>query len=150
MAGIDYSQKWHRALENSLKQCCLTGKCKTCLTRCGISNGDPPQLDSRIATNALVSMLYFEIDRQKKEGECALGCYVARLIAKKAAMLINDDGLYGDLHEINNIMEKYTHKINRLSLSSVDRRRLVNDSHMLIQDGLDRHKLWKNHKNLIK
>jgi len=72
-----------------------------------------------------------------------LGEYVERLLARKSIELFPEEEKYRELKgELKQKINELDTKIKKRTLSSITRRRLVNDSHALINDGIDRHKLW--------
>ena len=146
MAGINYSQTWKHFISQGAQQCCTTGKCKTCPTRCG-NGGSDFTPDSLLAARALENMLWFEKERQQKKGISPLGAYTARLLARKGVDLYKAVGELVSSERLFKIYNSYNAIVQNLSLPKTQRRRLVNDSHALVVDGLDRHRLWKGLAN---
>jgi hypothetical protein len=141
MAGTEYSDSWERLYAQGARSCCTTGKCKTCPTGCGLGRSTVSP-DSLLAARAFESLLQFENIRQQHEGETPLALYTKRLLARKGAELyasIGDSQTEGVLRQVQ---EKCNCIVKKLPLSSIQRRRLVNDSHALVIDGIDRHRLW--------
>jgi hypothetical protein len=101
-----------------------------------------------IAARALDAMLSFEIARQTGIGTPSpLAVYTARLIARKGAELYAEAGDnvgYCRLSEVHGMYDRDSRKLN---LTPTDRRRLANDSHALVMNGLDRHGLWAHAKS---
>lgn len=143
MAGADYPGPWARLLRRGVKECCTTGKCKTCPTRCGAA-GNTARPNPLLAARALECMLLFELSRQGKAGESSdpLSSYTARLLARKGAELYSETGDANGEGRLTAVYQKYDRVVRSLPLSSPQRRRLVNDSHALVVDGLDHHQLW--------
>ena len=103
-----------------------------------------------LAARAFESMLWFEKGRQQREGITPLAAYVARLLARKSAELYNAiENSRGD-GRLREIYERYDGIVRGLPLSGTQRRRLVNDSHALAMDGLDRHRLWAGEAKKVK
>jgi len=87
-------------------------------------------------------MLRFEKTRQKREGKTPLGVYTARLLARKGAELYANVGELRGENLLREDHDRYNIVARGLPLSGTQRRRLVNDSHALVIDGIDRHRLW--------
>ena len=107
------------------------------------------RLDKLLAARAFESMLSFEKARQQRDGETPLAVYTARLLARKGAELYANAAETGAESGLCEIYHKYNAIVQNLSLSSTQRRRLVNDSHALVVDGLDRHRLWAGESGKI-
>jgi len=147
MAGADYADEWARLFSDGAKECCTTGKCKTCPTRCG-APGSPPMRTSLIAARALDAMLSFEIARQAGIGTPSpLAVYTARLLARKGAEQYAEAGDNVGHCRLSEVHGMYDRVSRKLSLTPTDRRRLANDSHALVMNGLDRHGLWTHSKS---
>lgn len=147
MAGTDYPSLWGRLLEQGARECCTTGKCKTCPTRCGMV-GHTASPEPLLAARAFESMLLFELSRQGGIGAQPLAAYTARLLARKGAELYAEVGDTIAEHRLLETHAKYDRVVRLLPLSTTQRRRLVNDSHALVVDGLDRHRLWMSASTL--
>jgi hypothetical protein len=141
MAGTDYPSPWGRLLEQGARECCTTGKCKTCPTRCGTA-GTTTHPEPLLAARAFEGMLLFELSRQGANCNQPLAAYTARLLARKGAELYAEVGDRSAKDRLLGTHTKYEHVVRSLPLSTTQRRRLVNDSHALVMDGLDRHRLW--------
>ena len=141
MASTDYSGIWRIVLESGAKECCKTGKCKTCSVLCGSKIKVKTQ-NFHLAVKAYESLLAFERKRQTMEGIIPLAAYTERLLIKKILQIRLE-------HLGGSDCEKYFKRWNELNmicknlpLSSSERNRLTNDCHALVIDGIDRHKLW--------
>lgn len=142
MAGFDYTEEWSHLFSEGASECCTTGKCKTCPTRCG-APGSPPTRIPLIAARALDAMLSFETARQASVGPPSpLAIYTARLIARKGAELYAEAGDNAGYCKMVDTHSKYDRASRTMILTSTDRRRLANDSHALVMNGMDRHRLW--------
>ncbi len=144
MAGADYSETWDTLISQGTKECCTTGKCKTCPTQCGATATKRRPPDPLLGARALQSMLLFELARQARHGQTPLALYTARLLARKGGELYAQagDSAAGSL-----LLEQqglFDSSLKKLTLSTTQRHHLVNDSHALVMDGLDRHRLWAN------
>lgn len=81
--------------------------------------------------------------------ESPLALYTARMLAKKA---MEQYEVAGDSINASFLAIEYAHSnkaCNRANLTALQRRRLSNDSHALVVDGLDRHGLWRNSRNAV-
>jgi len=141
MASTEYSTSWGGLQAQGAQECCSTGKCKTCPTACGTGAANCLQ-DPMTAARAFEAMLRFETRRQKKSSTLPLGLYVARLLSRKAAELLEGGGLAADAEQHRITYEQLDRSIRSLTVTPTQRKRLVNDSHALVIDGLDRHRLW--------
>ncbi len=143
MAYTEYSEVWREFFENGAKDCCSTGKCKTCGTRCGAEISPKPR-KPLIAARAYQAMLEYELDRQGSEGCSPLSYYTARMLAKKSKEQFEVASDIGSAESVATVHNEWDNKCRALELTPIERRRLSNDSHALVMDGLDRHGLWKN------
>ena len=141
MAGTAYSDSWARLQSQGALTCCSTGKCKTCPTACG-TGSESRKKDPLTAARAFEAMLKIETDRQAEVGVSALGLYVARLLARKAAEMFEAAGFEEDAGQHHVIYDRLDRDVKVLQVIPAQRKRLVNDSHALILDGVDRHRLW--------
>lgn len=141
MAGTAYSDSWARLQSQGAVTCCSTGKCKTCPTACGTGSQSRRQ-DPLTAARAFEAMLKIESERQLEVGVSALGLYVARLLARKAAEMFEVAGFEKDAGRNHVIYDRLDRDVKCLEVMSAQRKRLVNDSHALVLDGMDRHRLW--------
>ena len=152
MAGTFYSDLWGRLIAEGSKECCTTGKCKTCPVLCFTNPEKRKSLDHLIAARAYEKLLEFEKSRQKQVGNSPLALYIARLLSKKAYKcysLTKDNN--GKMRTMDNLT-MFDQKIKNIkNLSQIQKKRLVNDSHALITDGIDRHRIWEKYifKNII-
>jgi len=143
MAGIEYSNQWSRFIGQVHGECCTTGKCKTCPTNCGAIRNERRQPDPLLAARALEAMHQFEVARQLEDGRTPLGLYTARLLARKTIQAYKMVGRQDRIQSIVAVSEELDYRIAALPLTKQERRYLVNDSHALVVDGMDRHHLWR-------
>lgn len=150
MAGADYTEDWARLSAAGARECCTTGKCKTCPTRCG-APGASARRDPLIAARALEAMLSFETARQAASGDASpLASYTARLIARKGAEAYAEAADGAGFGRMTGVYERFDRVVCTLCLDHDQRRRLANDSHALVMGGLDRHGLWARASALFK
>lgn len=143
MAFTEYSKVWNEFFEKGARDCCSTGKCKTCGTRCGAKASARPR-KAWVAARAYQAMLEYEVGRQRSEGRSALSCYTARMLAKKAKEQFEVASEMGSTEKMASIYIEWDNKCRALGLTSIEKRRLSNDCHALVVDGLDRHGLWRS------
>jgi hypothetical protein len=144
MAGTSYSNIWGRLLSDGARECCTTGKCKSCPVSCGVSTRRQCPSNPLIAARAWEAMLGFESRRQKTQELSPLAVYTGRMLARKSHQAYVDAGDLrgaGRMQDLHALWNKRTEVMN---LSSLERRRLANDSHALVVDGMDRHGLWRS------
>jgi hypothetical protein len=144
MAGYDYLPEWSIVLEDAKGECCSTGKCKSCPVRCGTDIAPVSPRNPLIAARAFAVMLRWESERQHEDETDPLGCYTARILARKAqeqARVANAEQLAELMGEEHAFWDT---RCSKIKLTKLQRRRLANDSHALVVDGIDRHGLWKN------
>ncbi len=142
LAGIDYSSAWPAMITEGAGECCSTGKCKSCPTACGTRISHRLARKPLVASRAFQMMLRWELQRQEAEGISPLGTYTARMLTRKAMEQAEVAG--APTGELTDMYKKWDHECGRFDLNPLQRKRLVNDSHALVVDGLDRHRLWAN------
>ena len=143
MAGTSYTDAWHRLSAMGARECCTTGKCKTCPTACGTGVRRDRQRQPFIAARALESMFHFEEQRQHTAGLNPLAIYTARMLARKSVEAYADAGDQVSINRMQQLHDIYDRKAFESNLTSLERRHLANDSHALVVDGMDRHGLWR-------
>lgn len=142
LAGIEYSSTWPAMITEGAGECCSTGKCKSCPTACGTRVSHRLTRKPLVASRAFQMMLRWELQRQEAEGISPLGTYTARMLTRKAMEQAEVAG--APIGELTDMYKKWDHECGRFDLNPLQRKRLVNDSHALVVDGLDRHRLWAN------
>jgi hypothetical protein len=143
LANIDYSNIWQSILPELVGECCTTGKCKTCPTRCGTHTLRSRKQYPLLSARAFDAMLHFETIRQHRYGSGPLAFYTARILARKA---MEQYQAAGEKAFASVAADSYAHwnmACNHIELTPLQRRRLSNDCHALVVDGLDRHGLWR-------
>jgi hypothetical protein len=143
MAGTDYSETLRRVLGKGARECCTTGKCKSCPVLCGCPDPSQRRQDPVVAARDFEAMWHFETARQQGEGESPLAVYTARMLARKASECYATGGADESRTRMRTIHAELEVAAKRLPLSSRERRLLANDSHALVVDGMDRHRLWQ-------
>lgn len=148
MAFTEYFKGWGEFFDNGARDCCSTGKCKTCETRCGSVIEARPR-KPLIAARAYQAMLDYEIERQCQEGDSPLSFYTARMLAKKSKEQFEAASEIKEAEKMMELQNIWNEKCGALDLTSIQRRRLSNDCHALVVDGLDRHGLWRSTRSGI-
>ncbi|MDA8228537.1 MAG: hypothetical protein M0T74_12735, partial [Desulfitobacterium hafniense] len=146
MADISYNETvWNDIFDAGGRECCVTGKCKSCTTRCG-APGELWAPDWEIVSQAYLAMYHFELKRQSTFGRSPLAIYTARLIARKAMTAFEQSGNFEKTNYCKTQYEQLNDELSGMSLTQIQRRRFANDSHAIVMDGVDRHSLWGNAK----
>ncbi|MCE9614800.1 MAG: hypothetical protein K8T26_11025 [Lentisphaerae bacterium] len=143
MAGTSYSKAWGRLTTAGARECCTTGKCKTCPTACGTGAHRTTTRQPIVAARALEVMYHFEERRQLEAGTNPLAVYTSRMLARKSAEAYADAGALADSNRMQRLHDMRDREAAKADLSPLQRRRLANDSHALVVDGMDRHGLWR-------
>jgi len=88
-------------------------------------------------------MLRWETGRPDHDPRNPLAAYTARMLARKSLEQAQEAGDMTVAKEMSSIYEHWDNCCFDLNLTKTQRRRLANDSHALVVDGLDRHGLWR-------
>jgi len=144
MAGTGYSEIWPEFIAGAADECCTTGKCKSCPVSCGAKWLRHRKHDPRIAARALALMHQFEKKRQLSKGKSPLGIYTSRMLTRKAMEQFKEAGETDHVECLKREFSILDKACKALTLTKKERRLLSNDSHALVVDGLDRHRIWDN------
>jgi hypothetical protein len=143
MAGNSYTSAWQHLAAAGARECCTTGKCKTCPTACGTDISRKAHCEPIIAARALEAIYRFEERRQLAAGSSPLAIYTARMLARKSAEAYADAGDLTGAGRMQRFHDMRGREAAQADLTPLERRRLANDSHALVVDGMDRHGLWR-------
>lgn len=144
MAGTSYTDAWKRLNAMGALECCTTGKCKTCPIVCGTNIRSRVRCEPIIAARALDALYRFEEHRQQEVGTNPLAIYTARMLARKSAEAYATAGDPAGYDRMWKLRDMRNQEANEMDLTPLQRRRLANDSHALVVDGMDRHSLWRD------
>lgn len=147
MAGATYAPYLLDAHAAGMAECCTTGKCKTCPTACGATR---PRTNRDVSMAALAHRALFIAQSSSRFGGVCdpHAAYVARLLARKAHLEFAEAGNVGEANEMQDAARELDGKIAAMSLSSVARKRLTDDAHALVIEGIDRHSLWTDRSGI--